>query len=321
MRPIGPLLLTLSTLVALCPALLLATALAWEDMEIVKTYIEANANSTFREPSGVLSHPYLVPSGPYDQCWDWDSVFTGTALLSLGSAPYLAGSMKNFFEATTTTGDVTICLDPSDPNPSCSSDPSDNPAVAAHAKPLLIQGALIAARYTGDFSQFREYKDKMELLLDYWERERKDEETGLYVWHDQMESGADNLVTSPCPSSRSDCWVEEDCGNSLSSADLMTELYREHKAFAAFLKAWGDQGSADEIDKHLQIAESIRDAINAHLWNEDKGGYAAYNVTSRTPILNDVYLLAFPLFGGDVCSTTQAKAVASRVFMDDMMGE
>jgi hypothetical protein len=149
---------------------------------LVKSYIEANANSTFREASGVLKHPYIVPAGPYDQCWDWDSVFTGTALLDLGSAPYLAGSMKNFFEAVTTTGDVTICVDPNDPNPSCSSDPTDNPAVAAHAKPLLIQGALIAARYTGDFEQFREYKDKMGLLLEYWERERKDEATGLYTW-------------------------------------------------------------------------------------------------------------------------------------------
>lgn len=221
MRRVLPLLLSLSALflpaqarsIFQPPNPLLLSSTELDDLDLVKTYIEANANNTFREPSGVLSHPYLVPSGPYDQCWDWDSVFTGTALLSLGSAPYLAGSMKNFFEATGPTGDVTICLDPSDPNPSCSSDPSDNPAVAAHAKPLLIQGALIAARYTGDYSQFLEYKDKMELLLDYWDRERKDEETNLYVWHDQMESGADNLVTSPCPSSRSGCWVEKDCGN------------------------------------------------------------------------------------------------------------
>jgi hypothetical protein len=83
------------------------------DLTIVREYIVAHANDTFREPSGFLKHPYLVPAGPYEQCWDWDAVFTGVALLDLGSATYLAGSMMNFFEATDLeTGSVTQCLDP-----------------------------------------------------------------------------------------------------------------------------------------------------------------------------------------------------------------
>jgi hypothetical protein len=118
--------------------------------------------------------------------------------------------MMNFFDQTNeTTGEVTICLDPTTTSPSCSSDPSDNVASGSHAKPLLIQGALAAAQYTNDFSQFRPYNSKMSALLSYWSRERKHEPTGLYTWHDQMESGADNLVLSPCPSPRSACWVEE----------------------------------------------------------------------------------------------------------------
>lgn len=26
---------------------------------------------TFREPQGMLKHPYIVPSGPYNNLWDW----------------------------------------------------------------------------------------------------------------------------------------------------------------------------------------------------------------------------------------------------------
>ena len=30
----------------------------------------AQSNETFREASGYLQYPYLVPSGPYTQAWD-----------------------------------------------------------------------------------------------------------------------------------------------------------------------------------------------------------------------------------------------------------
>ena len=55
------------------------------DEQVVKDYVENNFELTFREPNGTLIHKYLVPGGPYDQEWDWDSVFTGVALLDLGA--------------------------------------------------------------------------------------------------------------------------------------------------------------------------------------------------------------------------------------------
>ena len=82
------------------------------DSTIVKQHVIQNANLTFRPPSGYLEYPYLVPSGPYEgksgflffssiptyisssECWDWDSMFMGVAMLECcGSAPYLAGSV------------------------------------------------------------------------------------------------------------------------------------------------------------------------------------------------------------------------------------
>lgn len=63
----------------------------------VYEHVRTQAVRTFRDPQGQLVYPYLVPAGPYNQLWDWDSVFTGIGLLEFGGAPYLAGSMKNFF--------------------------------------------------------------------------------------------------------------------------------------------------------------------------------------------------------------------------------
>jgi len=97
----------------------------------------------------------------------------------------------------------------------------------------------------------------------------------------------------------------------------MTELYREHLAFAQFLEAWGEDGG----DDHKLIASNIRSATDEFLWRNDKGSYAAFNTTSGTPIDNDVYLMGFPLFGGGLSSESQAKAISERIFQDDMMGE
>ena len=65
-------------------------------------------------------------------------MITGTALLELGSAPYLAGSMKNFLSGVDlSTGMVKGCLTPDGATPTI-----------YHAKPVLIQGAWIGAKHS-----------------------------------------------------------------------------------------------------------------------------------------------------------------------------
>jgi hypothetical protein len=47
------------------------SVLATPDEVLCRDHTAANVNATWREPSGTLSFPYLVPAGPYAQCWDW----------------------------------------------------------------------------------------------------------------------------------------------------------------------------------------------------------------------------------------------------------
>jgi hypothetical protein len=60
----------------LCPS----AAQTNPDTALVQKHVKASAPQTFREPSGALLYPYLVPAGPYNECWDWDSMFMGVAL-------------------------------------------------------------------------------------------------------------------------------------------------------------------------------------------------------------------------------------------------
>ncbi len=52
-----------------------------------------------KQPQGLLKHPYLVPSGPYFQLFDWDSYFMGVALsYDETSAEPLENSVEDFLE-------------------------------------------------------------------------------------------------------------------------------------------------------------------------------------------------------------------------------
>ncbi|KAH3760752.1 glycogen debranching enzyme [Pelomyxa schiedti] len=271
--------------------------------QIVWSYVEKMAPQTFREPSGYLRYKYLVPSGPYDQLWDWDSVFMGVAMMrDFGSAPYLAGSMMNFLDHTDNdTGEVAGCLTPDGSSPTL-----------YHAKPIIIQGAYLVARKMNDFSQFLPFQSKMEALLNYWDRTRKHADTGLYVWYDQLETGADNLPTSECPSSYStDCWVEDASGMSLASADIMMFIYREHVAYSLFQEHWGQATTSDEK------LQSIKISLDRYLWDSSLGYYIAHNTTTNKPITNRVFLMGIPLFA-ELANLTQASLVRAQLFTGDM---
>jgi hypothetical protein len=248
----------------------------------------------------------------YQQLWDWDSMFTGTALLEFGSAPYLAGSMKNFFsQVNVSDGTVKGCLTPEGAS-----------ETIYHAKPVLIQGALIAAQYANDTRQFRPFAKQMLALDAYWEALSRDAATGLYRWHDQLESGSDNLITSQCPSvlgegpekgpkSGALCWVASDA-YTLASTDIMVWLHREKLALAAFLTAFGDAAQAARV---AASASALKRALRSHLWDEEKGYWISFNTSSHAAIEAKTHLLALPVFGGpglvDARDATRAWAALS----------
>jgi hypothetical protein len=285
------------------------------DQALCRNYTAAHAWDTWRPPKGVLRHKYLVPAGPYEQEWDWDSLFLGVATLRWGSRPYLEGSMLNFLAATNLSdGSVTGCLTPTLPTV-CSSSTAEHDALA-HAKPLIIQGAWLAAAAPGGSpATFLPYRAQMEALLAFWDRPpRRDAASGLRLWHDQMETGADNGVLSQCPSARSACWSTAQA-YTLASADVMVYLQREHVAFARFFEAWGDAASCAH---HRRVADELAATLNRELWRPEVGYHVALNASSRAAIEAKTYVLALPLWGGLV-NASQAAAIATALAAPDML--
>lgn len=147
------------------------------------------------------------------------------------------------------------------------------------------------------------------------------------MWHDQLETGCDDLVISTCPSKYSPCWNPEWHELTISAPDLLTFLHREHMALAKFSQAWAASeapGSPERLRlrrqgrAHLDLAGGVRDKLNTMLWAGDLGHYVAYNTTAKARVTNRVFLMAMPLWAG-LSNSSQAEAIAASVTKDDMM--
>ena len=298
------------------------------DTALVYAHVQAEVNSTFREPQGDLAFPYQVPAGPYNELWDWDSVFLGVASSrDFNGSRYFVGSMSNFLAKTNlSTGEVKGCLTPG----------GDTPTLF-HAKPIIVQGAFLAAKFdNANYSQFEPFKTAMQALLAYWESpQRVDAATGLHRWHDQLETGADNLVLSLCPSPYSpECWVEALDAFTLSSPDIELFIAREHLAFALFLEAWaagavagaGGRAAAvalrEEAAAHRRRARAVADNVDRlmFVWLEGgaRGYYGGFNTSTQSQITNRVYQLAWPLWDGGTANATLVAAAAAELLVGDM---
>ena len=312
-------------LVAAACALFRADPVA--DGVLVRQHVAASAAQTFRPASGVLPHPFLVPGGPYNQQWDWDSLFLGVSLQEWGATPYFVGTFLNFLYFTNLTdGELPGCLTPAGPS-----------KTLYHAKPIIIQGAYLAARQTGNFTPFIAYADQMRALLRYWNASaRLDVKTGLHRWHDQLETGADNLVLSDCPSQFSpECWNAA-IAYSLSSPDIMVWLIREYTAYARFLEVWAgaavpgatpalySRDASVEAAQARAYAASLRDALHARLWlwldapANTRGMYVGFNLSTGRQSVHATYQAAWAVWGGLAANASVRDAALARLLEADL---
>src|SRR3990167_2239204 len=96
-----------------------------------------------RPAKGSLKHDYLVPSGYYQEQWDWDAYFMGVALSAeiSSEAIYLKNWALNYIEHSDKNGYSPGCVTPKGP---------EKGHRAFLMKPLIAQGSYLASRFLKD---------------------------------------------------------------------------------------------------------------------------------------------------------------------------
>ena len=238
-----------------------------------------------RPAVGALRYDYLCPAGPYDEQWDWDGFFMGVALAA--SVPEEAVWLKhwclNFILNSAEDGFTPGCLTPGGRDPRLH-----------HMKPFLAQGAYLAGQYLGNYAWLQPHYARLRRIVDYREMGAAEgrmwsRELGLGLWHDAMESGADNNVAFPPDAG------EASGKNRVAGADLNTFVYREYRAMA---KIAGLLGHAAGERDYTRRAAALCAAIEAHLWSEADATYYNLDAVTGQPFRRVTYSNFVPLWGG-----------------------
>lgn len=174
----------------------------------LRRYFAANAAQLLRAPDGILKYPSISPSLPgkqySTQLWDWDTLWTSQGLFRLATlehdeplkqklAEHVSGSLLNFLEHASPSGQIPIMMTATDPDPFRllgSSATSRN-----QAKPVFGQLGLLAADQRGNVDWLAPHFDAILRFYDSWTAHNLSS-IGLLVWGDDVAIGDDNDPTT-----------------------------------------------------------------------------------------------------------------------------
>lgn len=158
-----------------------------------------------------------------------------------------------------------------------------------HAQPFLMQSALLYARATGDATWAREVLPKLLRTLGYYEANWR-APFGLFRWPLAYMSGFDNdvVTTFHLP-------------DTIIPADVNAWLYMEYLAAAKLAAMAKDRAQEKELGAR---ARALAKAVNAMLWDEEMGSYAAYDLCAgrRRISLGDAFVADVGKFAFQTCS-------------------
>ncbi len=236
-----------------------------------------------KQASGKLPFDYLVPGGPYQAQYDWDSFFMGVSIaLDISSeAIYLRNFVFNQISNSLTNGKVSGCITPK------GFDERYN-----HMKPFLAQGAYFAGMFLNDYSWLNKIWAKLKKIILYREKNQWSSKYDLGVWSDGNESGMDNNVA-----------LLDYPKNSIVAADLNAYIYLEYKAAAMLARII--KRKKDE-QYFLKRTEEIKTNIQKYLWDEKDKIYYNLNLKTEKSVKRISISSLIPLFAG-IPSLEQAK--------------
>ncbi len=209
------------------------------------------------EASGYLAYPYLTVT--YGQHYGgaifcWDNHHMTLRFAASGEPEQMRYFVDNLLNFQTTSGYVPCII--------TAADGSNGTPNNFHAQPFLAQNAAIYSSLTGDTAWVKTVLPKLKKYISYW-LEKHAAPFGLFRWYYPYMSGFDNeIISTILPP------------DTVIPPDINAWLYLELKSMAYLANFVQDEAEVDFVDK----AEKLKNAINEHLWNEEYGTYAAYDL-------------------------------------------
>ena len=172
-----------------------------QNYRIVEMHINAMAFESLKPPKPPLQYPFIDPGSVYDgNLWDWDSFWAlfGLKELNKGVLPvdwinHGKGNVQNFLDHQLEDGYIPMLVEThkNETIPYLNRQHLMGRKMNMH-KPFLCQQTLLVMEILQEYSWIASSIEKLHLYFTCYDKNYFHENTGLYVWADDIMIGMDN---------------------------------------------------------------------------------------------------------------------------------
>lgn len=299
----------------------------------LKSYFISKAEAVLKSPRGFIRYPFIDPGSIYGgNLWDWDSYWSVYGLLNLFSRAedqlfcqkilvHARGNVRNFLDHQLVDGYIPMMIEITDlPEPYLNFKHKQGKIMNMHKPFLCMQAELISAS-DGDYQWIYSHLESLEKYFACYFKYYYFENSGLFVWADDVMIGMDN---DPASFGRP--------GFSTANIFLNSFMVQELRAMARLLQKAGSHFAA-RSDFYNDAAEKLAAAINQECWDRRDCFYYSVDVDIKTrtfdwfhqglpvfwkslPIKIRVWSGFIPLWAG-ITDKDQAEALCKHLFDEE----
>ncbi len=247
-----------------------------EDRALVERYIQQHAASMLKQPRSFIRYPFIDPGSVYEgNVWDWDTFWSAYGLFSVSHLfspemnrrvlTHAEGNVRNFMDHAQPDGYVPMMLEVAQwPEPYLVLKHREGVRMNMH-KPFLASQIALISRQKDDWRWALEFLEPLERYFAYYQTYFH-ENSGLYVWHDDIMIGMDN---DPASFGRPP--------DSTANIFLNSFMVMELQAMADLLAALGKP-----CESYLARREALIAAIQRECWDPRDRFFYSVDVDVRT---------------------------------------
>ena len=170
----------------------------------LKKFVMSHTEDVLKNPRSFIHYPFIDPGSVYDgNVWDWDTYWSVYGFLNLADSyqdpsvkpriiEHAQGNIRNFFDHQLEDGYIPMMIEVADwPEPYLNMRHKEGKIMNMH-KPFLCSQMCLISDYTGDYAWMEEFLPGVAKYFDCYDQYYFHENSGLYVWQDDIMIGMDN---------------------------------------------------------------------------------------------------------------------------------
>lgn len=246
----------------------------------LRAYVLERADALCKPPRSFIKYPFIDPGSAYEgNVWDWDTFWSVYGLLNLPELSdteakrqklmdHAKGNVRNFIDHQLEDGYIPMMIEVADwPEPYLNMKHKEGVQMNMH-KPFLCSQICLISKFDGDYSWAAPFFENLERYFAYYRSKYYFDNSGLYVWCNDIMIGMDN---DPATFGRPDYST----ANIFLNSFMVTELRAMETLCVQF-------GKGEQAAHYQRLRVALTEAIQAECWDRRDRFFYSVDVDIKT---------------------------------------